>query len=58
VIADCVAGLDSARVFLKIDTQGWDMEVLRGASGILDQVVGLQSELSARHCYNNIESYT
>jgi FkbM family methyltransferase len=58
IFADCVAGLDSPRVFLKMDTQGWDIEVLRGASGILDRIVGLQSELSAQHCYNGMVPYT
>lgn len=34
------------RAFLKIDTQGYDMEVLRGAKKKLESVVGLQVELS------------
>lgn len=32
--------------FLKIDTQGYEDRVLKGASGILDRIVGLQLELS------------
>jgi len=32
--ADVVAGIDSPRVFLKMDTQGYDLDVFRGASGI------------------------
>ena len=34
------------RVFLKLDTQGWDLEVLRGTSICLEQIVGIQTELS------------
>jgi FkbM family methyltransferase len=34
------------RVFLKSDTQGYDLEVLRGAAGSLDRIVGLQIEAS------------
>jgi hypothetical protein len=34
------------RVFLKMDTQGYDLEVFKGAADIMDCVVGLQSELS------------
>ena len=45
-------------VFLKMDTQGWDIEVVRGASGILDKLVGIQSELSAQLCYENMIVYT
>jgi FkbM family methyltransferase len=39
------------RVFLKMDTQGWDLEVLAGAAGILDQVVAIQSEVSVQPLY-------
>jgi FkbM family methyltransferase len=58
VFADCVSGIDCPRIFLKMDTQGWDIEVLRGASGIMDQLVGIQSELSAQHCYDGMIPYT
>ena len=34
------------RVFLKMDTLGYDLEVFKGAADIMDCVVGLQSELS------------
>ena len=39
------------RVFLKMDTQGYDQAVLRGASGCLERIAGLQSELSVRPVY-------
>ena len=39
------------RIFLKIDTQGHDLEVFRGAKGILDSVVLLLMELSVRQIY-------
>ena len=48
-------GLDlvgpDARVLLKTDTQGWDLEVIEGAAGCLDRVVALQVELSVRPIY-------
>jgi len=34
------------RVFLKSDTQGYDLEVLRGAAGSLERIVGVQIETS------------
>jgi FkbM family methyltransferase len=44
--------LDSAaRPFLKIDTQGYEAEVLEGAAGILDRVRGVQLELTLSPLY-------
>lgn len=42
----------SQRVFLKLDTQGWDLEVLAGAGAFLDQVVAMQSEVSILPLYD------
>jgi FkbM family methyltransferase len=44
-------GVGRERVFLKVDTQGCDLEVLEGAVGVLDRVHGLQVEGSFRHLY-------
>jgi len=38
--------LQTQNVFLKIDTQGFEMEVLKGAEHILDKITGLQLEMS------------
>ena len=44
--------LDSpASPFLKIDTQGYETQVLAGAAGILPKIVGVQVEMSLRHLY-------
>lgn len=50
---------DSApqRVFLKLDTQGNDLNVFLGAAGILDRISGLQSELSVQKIYDDIPDY-
>jgi FkbM family methyltransferase len=40
-------------LMLKIDTQGYEMEVLAGAGGLLDRVVALQLELSLVALYEN-----
>jgi FkbM family methyltransferase len=39
------------RPFLKMDTQGFDIAVLKGGRGVLQNFVGLQSELSIRRIY-------
>lgn len=50
-----VVGADGAnRVYLKMDTQGWDLEVLRGAQGCLPSVLALQSEVSVQPIYSGI----
>lgn len=40
------------RVFLKIDTQGCEIQVIRGAEAILDKLCGLQVELSLVPLYD------
>jgi len=44
-------------VFLKMDTQGYDLEVFKGASGCLDLIQGIQSELSVQPLYKNMPHY-
>lgn len=39
------------RVFLKVDTQGYELEVLDGADGVLDRLVGLRLEMSLAPLY-------
>jgi FkbM family methyltransferase len=46
------------RLIIKIDTQGYEMEVLKGASGLLHQTVGIQLELSLTPLYEGAPSFT
>jgi FkbM family methyltransferase len=39
---------DTDRVFIKLDVEGFELEVLHGASELLSQTVGLMVELSTR----------
>jgi FkbM family methyltransferase len=52
-----VDGVAEPRVFLKIDTQGYDLEVVRGATGCIDRIVGLQSEISVQAVYRGMIGY-
>ena len=45
------------RVFLKLDTQGFDLDVFEGASGVLGMIVGVQTEVSFIPIYKNIPSF-
>jgi len=43
--------------FLKVDVQGYEAEVLQGAAGILDRLVGMQLELSLTPLYQDAPHY-
>lgn len=45
-------------IFMKMDTQGYDMEVIKGASDMISTVMALQSELSVRRSYESMPNYT
>lgn len=45
------------RIFLKCDTQGFDMEVIRGAGQVLERVVALQIELGLTRIYRGLPPY-
>lgn len=46
------------RVFLKMDTQGFDQEVLDGAAGIVDELRGFQSEVSVKRIYRDTPTWS
>jgi hypothetical protein len=48
---------DARRVFLKSDTQGYDMAVIRGATGCLDRLLAIQVELPVREVYRGAPDY-
>lgn len=48
-----VEGLPEPRIFLKTDTQGFDLEVIRGLGARIDCVEAIQMELTARPLYEN-----
>lgn len=56
-ICDAVMPPGAKRVFLKSDTQGFDMQVLRGASGCLDRLPAIQLELPVREVYRGAPNY-
>ncbi len=58
VFAECVAGLPNPRVFLKVDTQGYDAEVFRGGARSLNEILAIQSELAVQAIYEGMPRYT
>lgn len=57
VLDDLTHDLDSRRIFLKIDTQGYDLEVIRGATASLGRVAALQTEVSMIPIYQHMPDY-
>lgn len=43
-------------IFLKVDTQGYEREVLDGASSVLKRTIGVLLELPIEHIYENVWS--
>ncbi len=54
VLPGLLADLPAGRVYLKMDTQGWDPQVFDGATAVLDRVVALQSELACVPIYDDM----
>jgi len=48
---------DLRNIYLKLDTQGFDLEVIRGAAATLPRVRALQTEISMQPLYRNAPSY-
>jgi FkbM family methyltransferase len=52
-----LGGIDAPRVFLKTDAQGHDLEVIKGAGEYIQQVEGLQAEVSLIPLYQGVPDY-
>ena len=57
MLPELLKQLRCSRVFLKMDTQGFDLEVFRGAAGCMESIQGMQSELSVRPIYKKMPHY-
>jgi FkbM family methyltransferase len=57
VIQRLTEGIEFKRIFLKIDTQGYEKKVLDGAQGVLSMIDGIQLEMSLVELYNGECTY-
>jgi FkbM family methyltransferase len=57
VLDSCIEGIAAPRMYLKLDTQGFDLEVLEGARSIMPSILALQTEVSLRHIYQGMHSF-
>jgi len=53
---DVLPSFHGGRVFLKIDAQGFEREILDGAAASLGQILGIQAELPLLHLYRGVWS--
>ena len=54
VLDELTAGLEDPRIYLKLDTQGYDVEVFRGAGTRVAEFVGMQSEVALMRIYEGM----
>lgn len=57
VFEECVGHGPADRILLKTDTQGYDLEVLKGGELVLGRLIAVQSEVSFQHIYENSPDY-
>lgn len=46
--------VSKGQTYLKLDTQGWDLEVIAGATGVLDRIIALQTEVAIQPIYEGM----
>ena len=54
VLDGVLEGIDDPRVYLKLDTQGYDLHAFRGAGRRVDDVLAMQSEVSCLPIYEGM----
>ena len=54
---ECLAGIAEPRIYLKLDTQGFDLEVIRGGERTLERVLALQTEVSFKAIYDDMPDF-
>ena len=57
IFEECTSVVKDPRVFLKLDTQGYDLKILEGCGRCLDGVLALQSELAVKPLYEGMTEY-
>jgi len=57
VLQEILPGVAAERIYLKCDTQGFDLQVVKGAAGLMRQIVGLQSEIAVKTLYVGMPRY-
>ncbi len=54
ILNQLVGGLEDPRIFLKVDTQGYDLEVIRGLGAEAGSISALQVEMAVTPIYDHV----
>jgi FkbM family methyltransferase len=57
-LSGAVSNASERRIFLKMDTQGFDLEVFKGAEQVVERIFLLQAEVSLQPIYEGMPSWT
>ncbi len=57
ILDECIYGIPDPNLYLKMDTQGFDLEVFRGAEGVLERISALQTEAAFRKLYKGMSRF-
>lgn len=57
IFDEVIAPVPNPRVFLKMDTQGYDVEVIAGSDGCVGRCLGLLSEIAVDPAYEKMPRY-
>lgn len=57
VINQLIQEIKEPCIFLKLDTQGYDLEVLKGANKSLQYIAGIQTEISCKAIYKGMPTH-
>jgi FkbM family methyltransferase len=57
ILDEVIAGVKHPAIYLKLDTQGYDLKVMEGAKNICHRLSGLQSEISLISIYEESPGY-
>jgi FkbM family methyltransferase len=58
ILETCLMDISSPRLYLKLDTQGFDLAVIEGAQSILPRILALQTEVALRRIYHGMHSFS
>ena len=56
VLDSCLEGIPTPRLYLKMDTQGYDLAVVEGAGASLARVLALQTEVALQPIYQDMRT--
>ena len=57
VLSNLITDIKASNIFLKLDTQGYDLEVLKGAAESISDISGIQSEISCKAIYEGMPTH-